>query len=426
MKTKEEVIRLIKTKPYKIGHQLGFTDLNEVNNEWIKDMLTAKKDKTLQGHRGSYKTTCLSIALPLLMVTKPTKRIMFQRKTDDAVKEVIAQVKKVLKSKVFAYIVKCLYGENAYIAFTKDTATEITTNLTEDTKGTPQLVGIGTKSSITGKHFDYIFTDDIVTLEDRQSRAERERIKTVYDELQNVKNRGGRIYNTGTPWHKEDAFSKMPEAQKYDYTKTNLISDEQIEYLKKSMVRSLWCANYELRHVASEDVIFKNPQTGASFELCKNGISHVDAGYYGEDWTALTICKIHDGKFYIFGKCWQKHVDNVKEQIKQWHNEALSQKIYMEKNADKGYLAKEFKAMGLRTVPYNENQNKFIKICTYLKFNWENVVFVEGTDKEFIEQIEEYNENAEHDDCPDSVASIIRVLKPQQNKKDYVPIIYKY
>ena len=71
IKSREEVINLIKTKPYKIGHALGFTDLNEINNKWLIEMLTSKEDETLQAHRNSYKTTCLSLAIPLLMVVKP-------------------------------------------------------------------------------------------------------------------------------------------------------------------------------------------------------------------------------------------------------------------------------------------------------------------------------------------------------------------
>ena len=38
-----------------------------------------------------------------------------------------------------------------------------------------------------------------------------------------------------------------------------------------------------------------------------------------------------------------------------------------------------------------------------------------GTDEEYINQICDYNENAEHDDAPDSLASVIRIL---QKKKD--------
>ena len=57
---------------------------------------------------------------------------------------------------------------------------------------------------------------NIVNMKDRKSKAERERTKLVYQELINIRNPGGRIINTGTPWHKEDAFCLMPAAEKYD------------------------------------------------------------------------------------------------------------------------------------------------------------------------------------------------------------------
>ena len=85
---------------------------------------------------------------------------------------------------------------------------------------------MGINGSITGKHFDRIFTDDIVNVQDRTSKAERDRTKIVYQELQNIRNRGGRIFNTGTPWHKEDCFSLMPNIERYDCYSTGLISKE--------------------------------------------------------------------------------------------------------------------------------------------------------------------------------------------------------
>ena len=59
--------------------------------------------------------------------------------------------------------------------------------------------------------------------------------------------------------------------------------------------------------------------------------------------------------------------------------------------------------------------NKFLKITSYLKSEWKNVYFVAGTDKDYIDQICDYNENAEHDDCPDSLASTIRMLWKKSN-----------
>lgn len=88
----------------------------------------------------------------------------------------------------------------------------------------------------------------------------------------------------------------------------------------------------------------------------------------------------------------------------------------METNADKGYAAKSLKKKGVRVATYHESQNKFIKISSYLKAEWPDIIFVEGTDPKYIEQICDYNEDAEHDDCPDSLASLIRIIGRRKNR----------
>ena len=418
--TRSEAVKFLKTKPYKLGHMLGFTKLTIMHNAWMIKMLTSKKDETLQGHRGSYKTTCLSIVLALIMILLPNKRILFMRKTDDDVKEIIKQVRKILLDPHTQVFVFAIYG--VQLKLTVDNATELSTNLTTDVKGTSQLVGMGIGASITGKHFDIIFTDDIVNLKDRTSKAERDHTKAVYQELQNIKNRDGRIFNTGTPWHKDDAFSLMPDAEKWDYKQTGLISDEELEHIKSRMTRSLFAANYELKHIASEDVLFWDPVTGADPSFVEQGDAHFDAAYGGEDWTAFTIinkklveiAKNDEGesimapKYFVLGKCWRKHVDDVEDQCISLYNQYMCDKLYNETNGDKGYLNKDLKAKGVRSFPYHEDMNKFLKISTYLKAVWNDVIFVTGTDEDYIDQICDYNEDAEHDDCPDSLASLIR------------------
>lgn len=405
---RQEAIQFLLEYPYLFGHLLGFKDLTELHNEWIKSMVLGEGDDTLQAHRGSYKTTCVSIALSVIMVLFPEEKTMFMRKTDSDVKEVLTTVKNILLSPVMQMIVKAIYGISIMLPISS--AVQISTNLVHSVKGTAQLVGIGTKSSLTGKHFERIFTDDIVNVEDRVSKAERERTKIVYQELQNIINRGGRIFNTGTPWHKDDCFTLMPNPKKFDWKATGLMTPEQAEDIKSHMTNSLFAANYELRHIAEDDVIFSNPVTGADPAMVEQGTSHTDAAYWGEDTTAFTICKKHGDKFYVFGKMWEKHVDSCMDSIVMYHDKFHCNKMYNELNADKGYLAKQFRQQGVRVVSYSENENKYIKITSHLKFEWKNVVFVEGTDEKYIQQILDFNENADHDDCADSLASLIRVL----------------
>ena len=403
--TRAQAVDFLLKHPVKLAHLLGFTKLNDIHNGWIIDMIRGKEDKTLQGHRGSYKTTCLSIALALLIILLPNVRILFMRKTDDDVKEVIKQVKKILDDPHTRYFVQAIYGVD--LRFTVSSANEISTNLTTDVRGTSQLFGMGIGSSLTGKHFDRIFTDDIVNLKDRQSKAERDQTKAVYQELQNIKNRGGRIYNTGTPWHKEDCFTLMPNAEKWDYKRTGLISEEEINNIRQRMTASLFAANYELRHIAAEDVIFTDPVQNGDPAMVEQGDCHVDAAYGGEDYTAFTIFKKRGDKYYLLGKLWHKHVDDCMDEICRLREQYNCGKIFCEDNGDKGYLAKDLRKRGERAVTYHESMNKFVKITSYLKNAWIDVIFVTGTDEEYINQICDYNENAEHDDAPDSLSGLI-------------------
>lgn len=410
---KKRWLELMRTEPYKIGHWLGFEDLNTLHNDWIKSFLFDNEDQTLLAHRGSYKTTCLAIALAILIVIKPKETIIFVRKTDTDVIEIIKQITKALESPVFKRMVKDLYGEE--IILTTASVSEINTNLNISSRGTSQLIGMGVFTSITGKHADVVVTDDIVNVKDRLSRAERDRTKSAYMELQNIKNRGGRFINTGTPWHKEDVIKDMPNQKRFDCYSTGLMNTDEIRYLQSVMTPSLFAANYELKHIANEDAMFKNPNYTKDITLLYNGIAQIDAAYGGEDSTAFTIGKKQGNDFIVFGKKWRKHVDDCMTEILYYHREYRAGTIYNEYNADKGYLNKQLKESGIMSEVYHENENKYMKIATTLRSEWGNIYFVEGTDPEYISEILDYTENAQHDDAPDSLASLIRIMKHNSN-----------
>lgn len=414
--TRKQAAELLIHKPVIFARAAGFTKLGDIHNDWIVDMVRGTDDKTLQAHRGSYKTTCVSVALAIIAVLLPNCKTMFMRKTDSDVKEVVRQVQNLLLSPYMQALCEAIHGKPLSLATAS--ATEINTNLSTDNKGASQIVAMGVNGSLTGKHFDRIFTDDIVNVQDRISKAERDHTKIIYQELQNIKNRGGRIYNTGTPWCKDDCFTIMPKAVKYDCYVTGLISDDELSIIRDSMSASLFAANYELRHIAAEDVIFDSPQTGADPALVEQGEAHIDAAYGGEDFTAYTLINKRDGLYYVFGKLWGKHIDDCLDEIQRIQARYNAGRIFCEDNGDKGYLAKELRRRGERAFVYHENQNKYIKITSYLKAEWRNVRFVSGTDKEYINQICDYNENAEHDDAPDSLASSIRRLWSKTEKEN--------
>lgn len=286
----DKLVKSLKENPVKYARLLGFSLLTDLHNEWIKDMVWQQEDdETLLAHRGSYKTTCVSFALALIIVLKPNKTTIFIRKTDTDVVEIAKQTDKILHSDLFSYIVKEIYGVDLVVT---SNSYQIDTNLNTGTKGTPQLICLGIHTSLTGKHSDYIFTDDIVNVQDRTSQAERNSTKIQYQELQNVKNRDGRIFNTCTPWHKQDAISElMPNKKFYDCYSTGLITADKLRALRESMDPSLFAANYELKHIASDKALFGKPNYCNDETLLYEDVSHIDASYGGADWTAYTIMK---------------------------------------------------------------------------------------------------------------------------------------
>ena len=219
---REVSVYSIMKAPEEIGQMVGFNDLTPLHGEWISEMVLGTEDYTLQAHRGSYKSSCLAVSIALIMVMYPKRNIIFLRKTDNDVAEMMGMVNKILRSDFFNHLSIMMWDRELRIV--SESSSQLSTNLWTSPMGAPQLLGLGIKSSITGKHAWYVITDDICNKDDRESRAERERTKRQYDELQNIRNKGGRIINLGTPWHKEDVFSKMPNIERYDCYRTGLIS----------------------------------------------------------------------------------------------------------------------------------------------------------------------------------------------------------
>ena len=403
-------VSFLMEQPALLGRLLGYKDLrDDLHGEWMRRMIATDEDMTLQAHRGSFKTTCLCIVLAILMVLFPWCTIIFLRKTDDDVAEVIRQVLYILKHDTFQRLARAIHGPAFCI--TRENASEITLSCYCVPRGAVQLLGIGIGGSITGKHADIIITDDIINTKDRASSAERERTKTAYNELQNVKNRGGRIINTGTPWHKEDAFTLMPPPMRFDCYQTGLISEEQREKLRQSMSPSLFAANYELQHIAAENALFSTPPRFTPHAaFLRDGIAHVDAAYGGEDYTALTCGRRIGDTLYMYGRLWHAHAETVLDAAITEANRLMCAPIHLETNADKGFLGREIRARGMDVRMYPERMNKYLKISTFLKKWWGNIVWLEGTDREYLNQIMDYTEEAEHDDAPDSAACICRIL----------------
>lgn len=410
-----EALRLMLERPAQVARWCGFPRLtDELHGQWMRQMLTGTGDLTILAHRGSYKTTCISVVLAILMCVEPDKNLLFLRKTDRDVTEMLRQVRGVLCSDGMRTLTEAIYG--VPVKPVRGGGFELTASSYLSPRGAVQLLGHGIGGSLTGKHADYIFTDDIVNQADRVSLPARERTRRVYQELQNIRNPGGRIINIGTPWHRDDAVSLMPAVQRYDCYTTGLLSQRELDARRAAMEPSLFATNYELKHLASDDVLLPEPPVFADdLSLLRDGFAHVDAAYGGSDFTAFTAAKLLDDRVLLYGRLWPGHVDRALPSIVSLCRQLMVSPLYCETNGDKGYLARELRRCGLSVRPYAEQMPKAMKIGTFLRKWWTRTVWLRQTDQAYMDQLLTYTDLAAHDDAPDSAACVLRLIDRRAN-----------
>ena len=185
--------------PHKLGRILGYDKLSPLHGEWIKHFYRYAKFGVLQAHRGSYKTTCGIVAMTLLFLCNPEMRLLIVRKNLSLASDVLKTIQKHFETNDILRLY--MFSRwNMTDAKTGVWSSERTTFLFKKTvTPEPSITAAGVGASITGAHFDYIWSDDIVTIEDRYSPAAREWAKAYFRELNNLIDPLGQTRLSGTP-----------------------------------------------------------------------------------------------------------------------------------------------------------------------------------------------------------------------------------
>jgi hypothetical protein len=399
-------------KPHLLGIYLGYNRLTDLHSEWIKYCFTTPIDCSLQAHRGSYKTTAVMIVGTIWwLLFHFNDRILLIRKDFTAASDVLKVISRQMKTPLMHTLFIELYGFDYKIIL--DRADKFQWNLKDTETREGNINAFGMSPNITGSHGDKVLCDDIITLKDRLSQAERDRTIEYIRELRtNIIDPGQAINFTGTPWHKMDGWSVLPEPIRYNVydTKLEAFTVDHIKHLKETTTPSLFSINYELKHIASENQMFTNPVFGA-WDYRESCYGHIDAKYEGTDTGALTFFSKIDDSVFLFqavGFKFNCHIDDYMDTIIKLSKKYNCIAIYKEKNDDKGYVVKALMDRKIQALSYHEVENKHIKISNYIYPVWKKIRWANETDLEYLNQIVDYEEGASPDDAPDSLASIIK------------------
>ena len=401
--------------PHLLGRFLGYELLTEIHSKWIWDCWNRKTDYALQAHRNSYKTTSVLVVGSIwwLMFSNSNDRILFLRKSWEEAASIVKEIKSQYESPEMLFLYKYLFGiKDIRGEAWRDSALSLVTKTQITKEANISCLGVG--GSLTGAHYTKIFADDIITLKDRVSKAERKNTITFIKELVNIATVDGFKVFTGTPWHPDDGWKNIPDPVKYPAGSIDIqgFTPEKLLEYKKLLGPSLYSSNYELKHIADENKLFGDPtykEWPSKFKLIA---AWLDPSYEGAATTALAMIGITiTDSVHVRGWVWPDHVIDCYSKIVKCCTDWDCGSLYVETNADKGFSRKDLSLLYPVVIGKNETANKHIKIISFVKNNWHSLNFAEDCQSEFMNQVLDYTEDADLKDAADSLASLIRELR---------------
>jgi hypothetical protein len=368
-------------------------------------------------HRGSYKTTCRVISVIWGLLYFPETTILIIRKSNEEAEKIVVEIMRHYEREPLRQLYLTLFGltePKSSLNWSKMKGIDLITKTKISKERNVESGGIGKYP--TGAHFDLIIADDIVTVEDRHSEAERENSKEFIRELINIKNPGDfGIKFSGTKWHDDDAYNSLITTQEnvkiYPATMKFIpeLTDERLKKIRENIGESLYYANYLLELIPDTETLFNRPQ----FEYTPNRplFAYLDPNATDReaknlDFAALTIGTVEGENIYIRdGYIWQKPLDIVYDNVEEVLKNYECILLFVESNAAQIAIANEFVNRGFDVRKVKHFKNKHFRVVHHAKKNWKNLWFHPDMDGgSYLKQILSYNLYAKKKDAPDSLA----------------------
>ena len=412
----------IKEHPEALGEVLGYQDLTPVHGQWIKLFWEEKhsEDLLLMAYRHSYKTTAVVVVGILwYLLFNPDKRILVVKKSSKSAIALLSTIRQNYRLSRTVSLYEEANDEKFFLKEDKETRVTLSCAKKIVPEASVEVVSMGTKG-VTGRHYDRIHLDDIVDENDQVSANEREKTKLFFYNLKSVIKPGKVITLTGTPWHKDDLYSKIKNVRKYKLGFPGLpeIDSQKQDHLKSILPPKRFAQQYLLIFLTDKEDYFSKVKKTNYWNKFAETYGHLDCAYGGADTNALSLIQrwpstnfMGASRWVVMGYVFEGHISDNYHRVGQIIKNYNVKKIFLETNADQGFVARDLEEMGFVCHPYREKMQKHRKIVSILYRYFSKIFFSNKTTKSYLDQIIEYNEAARRDDAPDSLASLLLCIK---------------
>lgn len=282
----------------------------------------------------------------------------------------------------------------------------------EKTGKEPNLIALTIRSrGFRGRHPNMIIMEDPITPEDT-SPAERQRVKKVYEELYKLTKN---IVIIGQPVHKADLYQELrekiptflmiwgdiPELDcDLEAQRAAGVSEESIQ------------ASYFLNIIGAEMLPFYKIKT---VDYCaKENVAYIDPAREGKDFTAISVAGRNFDNLVVCGWAFRKAWYDCLPEFEEIFKSLNVGRVCIEINGIGEMAVIQMRKLGIPAVGRNTTTNKHQRIMNVASYVNDIMLFEQQTgnpeliqaNKIYIEQIKNYEYNAEHDDAPDSLAGV--------------------
>lgn len=187
--------------------------------------------------------------------------------------------------------------------------------------------------------------------------------------------------------------------------------------------------------------VVKNPKFIKNFEYENSCTMYIDPSYEGKNLTALSIGFKKDKKNYVaYGESFKESIDSLYEKILVIATNNNCTRIIIETNKDEGLSRKELKRIAEKLILENPNTefseklqainflgkrntlNKHVRILSHVRKNWNDILFFDNINTQYMDNVLSYKEGLEPDDDIDSLCGLIMSFSTSFDENNYATV----
>lgn len=191
---------------------LSYKDWDVVHDDLEKFLYRPAKRKAILLPRGHLKSSIVTIGKSIQFILQnPNVRILIANQVWDVSRAFLRAIKGHLETDNMKYF----YGDFRSDKWNEDLI--IVRQRTNRALKEPTILTTGTEAETTGGHFDVIFLDDLMGLQNSQTPEQRAKAKRFRRSMLDLLEPDGTLIEIGTRWHLDDPFSDLLEKESMYY-----------------------------------------------------------------------------------------------------------------------------------------------------------------------------------------------------------------